>query len=69
MIKRNLSSMLVIIAMLINILTFDFADIDTASGRFWLFIGASIIIIASIILIVTNENKNNRKRESLSNAE
>jgi len=69
MIKRNLSSILVIIAMLLNILNFDFSNISIESTKFWLFISASIIIIAAIISIVTNENKNNKKKGSLSNAE
>ena len=69
MIKRNLSLILVIIAMLLNILNFDFSNISIESTKFWLFISASIIIIAAIISIVTNENKNNKKKGSLSNAE
>ncbi|TXD80267.1 hypothetical protein ESY86_20785 [Subsaximicrobium wynnwilliamsii] len=60
MIKRNLSSILVIIAMLLNILGFDFMNINTASTKFWLFLGATIVLIASVILIFVNESKNNK---------
>ena len=62
MIKRNLSSILIIIAMLINILNFDFSNVNIESKATWLFIGASILIIASIISIIFNENKLNKKR-------
>ena len=62
MIKRNLPSILIIIAMLINILNFDFSNVNIESKNTWLFIGASIVIIASIILIIVNENKLNKKR-------
>ena len=48
--------------MLINILNFDFSNVNIESKATWLFIGASIVIIASIILIVVNENKFNKKR-------
>jgi len=62
MIKRNLSSILIILAMLLNILNFDFSNVNIESKNTWLFIGASIVIIASIILIIANENKLNKKR-------
>ncbi|RKD94118.1 hypothetical protein BXY64_4281 [Marinifilum flexuosum] len=61
MTKRNLSSILIIIAMLINILNFDFSNFNIESKKTWLFIGASIIIIASIIQIFVNEKKFNKK--------
>ncbi len=61
MTKRNLSSILIIIAMLINILNFDFSNFNIESKKTWLFIGASIIIIASVIQILVNEKKFNKK--------
>lgn len=55
--------------MLIHILNFDFSNISIESKKFYVFIAASIIFIVAIISIVTNENKNNRKKDSLSNLE
>ncbi len=57
MTKRNLSSILIIIAMLINILTFDFSNFNIESQKTWLLIGASIVLIASTVLIFAKENK------------
>ena len=62
MIKRNLSSVLVIIAMLLNIIGFDFQNVNTASRDFWLFLGATMVLIASVILIFVNESKNNKNQ-------
>jgi predicted tellurium resistance membrane protein TerC len=61
MIKRNISPILIIIAMILIILNFDFSNFNIQSKKTWLFLGASIIIIATIILIFINENKNNKK--------
>jgi len=61
MIKRNISPALIIIAMILNILNFDFSNFNIESKSTWLFLGASIIIIATIILIFINENKSNKK--------
>lgn len=61
MIKRNLSPILIIIAMLINILNFDFSNFNIESKKTWLFLAASLILIASIISIYFNENKDNKK--------
>lgn len=63
MIKRNLSSILIIIAMLLNILNFDFSNFNIESKKTWLFLCASAIIIASIILIFYTENKKKNKTE------
>ncbi|PCI02822.1 MAG: hypothetical protein COB81_04760 [Flavobacteriaceae bacterium] len=57
MIKRNLSSILIIIAMIINILNFDFSNFNIESKKTWLFLGASIIIIASVILVFYKKKK------------
>ncbi len=47
--------------MTLNILNFNFSNFNLESKKTWLFLGASIIIIASIILMFINENKNNKK--------
>ena len=61
MIKRNIPSILIRIAMTLNIINFDFSNFNIESKKTWLFLGASIIIIASIILIFINENKSKKK--------
>jgi uncharacterized membrane protein len=63
MIRRNLPSVLVIIAMVLNLLNFDFSNFNIESKKTWLFLGASIIIIASIVLIIINETKSNKKTD------
>jgi hypothetical protein len=60
MIKRNLSSVLIIIAMFLNILNFDFSN-GIESKKFWLFLIALIILVASVVLIFITESKNNKK--------
>lgn len=60
MIKRNLSSILIIVAMMLNILNFNFSNFNIESTKTWLFLGASSVLIASIILIFVNENKNKK---------
>jgi len=60
MIKRNLSSVLILIAMFLNILNFDFSN-GIESKKFWLFLIALIILVASVVLIFITESKNNKK--------
>ncbi|CAM3828342.1 LPXTG cell wall anchor domain-containing protein [Flavobacterium gelidilacus] len=64
MIKRNLSSILIIIAMTLNILSFDFSNFNIESKKNWLFLGASLVLFASIILIFVNENKNKKRNKA-----
>ncbi len=63
MIKRNVSSILIIIAMILNIMNFNFSNFNIESKKTWLFLSASIIMIASIILIFITENKKIKKAE------
>ena len=63
MIKRNLSSILIIIAMTLNMLSFDFSNFNIESKKTWLFLGASLVLFASIILIFVNENRNKKKNK------
>lgn len=60
MIKRNLSSFLLILAMLITIVNYDVSNHSFSSDKFWLFLGAIGVLIGSVVLILTNESKNNR---------
>ncbi|BAX82137.1 hypothetical protein ALGA_3845 [Labilibaculum antarcticum] len=60
MIKRNISLILVILAMTLNILSFDFSNFNIESKNTWIFLAASIIIIVSITALVINENKKKR---------
>jgi hypothetical protein len=57
MIKRGIGPVLIIIAMILNILNFDFSSFNIQSKKNWLFLGTSIIIFATIILIFINEKK------------
>lgn len=61
MIKRNLSSIFIIMAMTLNILNFEFSNFDIESTKTCLFLAASALIIASIILILSKEIKHNKK--------
>ena len=61
MLKRNLTSILLIIAMLLNVLNHDFSS-DIKSMNFLLFIGSTLMILVGIILIFRDESK--RKNES-----
>ena len=61
MIKRNLSSILVIIAMILNILNFGYLNFNIESFSFWLFIGSTLILIAAFIKIFVTENKEKKK--------
>jgi len=58
MLKRNLSSILVIIAMALIILGYDFSN-DLWSKKFFIFTGALIVLIGSLISIFMNESKKN----------
>jgi len=60
MFKRNISHILVIVAMLINILNYNYSSAK-GSMDFALFIGAILIIIAALILIFRNESKKENK--------
>jgi predicted tellurium resistance membrane protein TerC len=64
MIKRNLSSILIIIAMTMNMLSFDSSNFNIESKKTWLFLGASLVLFASIILIFVNENKNKKQNKA-----
>jgi len=61
MIKRNLSKIVLIIAMLLNILSFDFVDFSLESTRFRLFICATIVFVVCVVLIFVNEAKHKKK--------
>ncbi len=63
MIKRNLSKIVLIIAMLLNILSFDFVDLSLESTRFRLFLCATVVFVICVILIFVNESKH-KKRNS-----
>lgn len=57
MLKRNLSSILIIIAMLLMVIGFDYSHFDITSKRTLLLLGAVIVIVAACILIFLNERK------------
>jgi hypothetical protein len=61
MIKRNFSSILVIIAMILNILNFGYLNFNIDSFSFWLFIGSTLLLIAALIKIFITENKEKKK--------
>jgi uncharacterized membrane protein SirB2 len=56
MLKRNLSSILVIIAMALIILGYDFSN-NLWSKKFFIFIGALIVLMSSLISIIMNKSK------------
>ncbi len=60
MIKRNLGMILVIIAMILNILGFEFSKFDLNSINTWLFIGALLVIITAMFVIFKNEKQQNK---------
>ena len=62
MLKRNLPSILVSIAMLITILGHDFSGSDVGSRDFWFFIGSVVVLIAAATLIIINETVVRRKQ-------
>lgn len=45
------------IAMILTMLSFDYATFNMESKRTWYFLAAVIILIASIVLIFVKENK------------
>ncbi|MCD8438449.1 hypothetical protein [Tenacibaculum finnmarkense] len=55
MTKRNLSLVMTILAMFLTILNFDFATFNIESKSTWIFISASILLIASIVLLFINK--------------
>ncbi len=57
MVKRNLGMVLVIVAMALNILNFEFSEFSLNSLKTWLFIGALLIIIVAIFVIFKNEKQ------------
>ena len=61
MIKRNFSSILVIIAMILNILNFGYLNFNIYSFSFWLFIGSTLVLIVAFIKIFVTENKEKKK--------
>jgi hypothetical protein len=56
MIKRNLPSLLIITAMILNILNFDFSA-ELKSKTFLLFSASIVIMIFAIVLIIKKESK------------
>ncbi len=56
MIQRNLAFILIAVAMVISMLSYDFANTDVGSRAFWLFIGSVIVLVAALILILLNES-------------
>ena len=60
MIRRNISLILVIMAMSLNVLSFDFSNFDIESAKTYLFLASCLLIIASVIALVINENKSKR---------
>ncbi len=52
---------LVIIAMILNILNFGYSNISIESFDFWLSFCATIVLIAAIVKIIINENKEKKK--------
>ncbi|MCD8404327.1 hypothetical protein LNI90_02935 [Tenacibaculum dicentrarchi] len=55
MTKRKLSLVMTILAMFLTILNFDFATFNIESKSTWIFISASILLIASIVLLFINK--------------
>ena len=49
--------------MTLNMLSFDFSNFNIESKKTWLFLGASLVLFASIILIFVNENRNKKKNK------
>lgn len=56
MIKRNLPSVLIIVAMILNILSFDFST-ELKSKTFLLFAASILVMIIAIVLIIKKESK------------
>ncbi|MBB6461850.1 hypothetical protein [Flammeovirga kamogawensis] len=61
MIKRNMSSILTILAMVLLLNSTDFSKLDINSEDSWESISALLIIIASIALIIFNESTGKSK--------
>lgn len=61
MLRRSSSSILIIIAMLLNILNFDFSSFNFESLKTWLFLGELIILIVAGISIIINAIKESEK--------
>ncbi|PCE66534.1 hypothetical protein B7P33_04350 [Sediminicola luteus] len=57
MVKRNLSSVLIILAMLLHVLNFDFSTFSWQSKSTWFFLAALILIVASAWGIFKNEKE------------
>ncbi|CAL2087608.1 conserved hypothetical protein [Tenacibaculum dicentrarchi] len=55
MTKRKLSLVMTILAMFLTILNFDFATFNIESKSTWIFISASILLIASVVLLFINK--------------
>ena len=64
MIKRNLTLILVILAMLLQVLNFDYTNFSLESKKFWLFIGAMATLVATVIMIFMKEHRLNKKPDS-----
>jgi len=60
MIQRNLAFILIAIAMVISIMSYDFANTTVGSRPFWLFLGSITVLVAALILIIINESLRRR---------
>lgn len=58
MIKRNLAHILILISSVLGIIIIDYSKIEEPK-QYWLLILDTIILIASIVLIVITERKKN----------
>ena len=61
MFKRNVSSILIIIAMSLNILNFGYSNISFESTKFWITLGSIFVLIAAFVKIFITENKEKSK--------
>ena len=62
MIKRNFSSILVMMAMILNILNFGDLNFNIEKSSFWLLIASTVLLITAAVKIFMTEKKGNRKR-------
>ena len=63
MLKRKHFLILIIIAMTLIVLNFDFSSFNIETKNTWLFLAALIVLIASIVLLFKNKKTTNTKTE------
>ena len=63
MIKRNAASILIIASSILGILNVDFLNISV-SKEYWSLFFSSLILVASVLLIISTELKFKKNKES-----